>query len=124
MKKIFLSLLIGLVLLGCGEKKVIDTNVQKNLTLDEIIIGAKKEGQIRSLGMPDSWANWGETWEDINTLYGLDHVDTDMSSAQEIAKFKAEKENASADIGDVGFEFGETAKKIRSDTTIQTNHME
>ena len=39
--------------------------------------------------MPDAWANW--VWEDINTKYGLKHVDTDMSSAEEIAKFKAEK---------------------------------
>jgi putative spermidine/putrescine transport system substrate-binding protein len=36
-------------------------------------------------------------------------MDTDMSSAQEIAKFAAEKDNASADIGDVGAAFGPIA---------------
>lgn len=71
---------------------------------------AKKEGQVNSVGMPDSWANWKGTWDDLARLYGLKHVDTDMSSAQEIAKFDAEKDNASADIGDVGAAFGPIAK--------------
>jgi hypothetical protein len=43
--------------------------------------------------MPDSWANWKDTWFDLGKLYGLKHMDTDMSSAQEIAKFAAEKSN-------------------------------
>jgi putative spermidine/putrescine transport system substrate-binding protein len=61
------------------------------------------------VGMPDSWANWKDTWADLNKLYGLKHMDTDMSSAQEIAKFAAEKDNATADIGDVGAAFGPIA---------------
>lgn len=59
--------------------------------------------------MPDSWANWKGTWQDLLSKYGLKHVDTDMSSAQEIAKFDAEKNNATADIGDVGAAFGPVA---------------
>ena len=59
--------------------------------------------------MPDSWANWKDTWADLKRLYGLEHSDTDMSSAQEIAKFAAEKNNATADIGDVGAAFGPIA---------------
>ena len=35
--------------------------------------------------MPDSWANWKDTWADLEKIYGLKHMDTDMSSAQEIA---------------------------------------
>ena len=70
---------------------------------------ARSEGQINSVGMPDSWANWKDTWNDISSKYGLKHSDTDMSSAQELAKFAAEKENASADIGDVGAAFGPIA---------------
>ena len=72
---------------------------------------ARLEGEINSVGMPDTWANWKDTWEDLNRLYGLKHIDTDMSSAQEIAKFHAEKENATADIGDVGASFGDIAVK-------------
>ncbi|MDR2225231.1 MAG: ABC transporter substrate-binding protein, partial [Providencia sp.] len=64
--------------------------------LTELINAAKKEGQVYSVGMPDSWANWKGTWQDLATQYGLKHQDTDMSSAQEIAKFAAEKNNATA----------------------------
>jgi putative spermidine/putrescine transport system substrate-binding protein len=70
---------------------------------------ARAEGEVNSVGMPDSWANWKDTWADLNRLYGLKHMDTDMSSAQEIAKFEAEKDNATADIGDVGAAFGPIA---------------
>ncbi|MNF70520.1 hypothetical protein D3C84_524310 [compost metagenome] len=72
---------------------------------------AKAEGAVNSLGMPDNWANWKGTWEDLATTYGLKHIDTDLSSAQEIAKFAAEKDDASADIGDVGASFGPIAVK-------------
>lgn len=77
--------------------------------LSALIEAAKKEGQVNSVGMPDSWANWKDTWSDLKTNYGLEHQDTDMSSAQEIAKFAAEKENSTADIGDVGQSFGPIA---------------
>ena len=61
--------------------------------------------------MPDSWANWKDTWQQLGSLYGIKHQDTDMSSAQEIAKFAAEKANATADIGDVGGAFSPVAVK-------------
>lgn len=80
-----------------------------NLTLAEIEQKAKAEGQVVSVGMPDSWANWKDTWTDLNSKYGLAHTDTDMSSAEEIAKFEAEKEKPTADIGDVGISFGPIA---------------
>jgi len=60
--------------------------------------------------MPDDWANWRGTWADLQRLYGVAHVDSDMSSAEEIAKIEAERGNASIDLGDVGFEFGAIAK--------------
>ncbi|MBU9846048.1 ABC transporter substrate-binding protein [Rahnella ecdela] len=74
-----------------------------------LLKAAQAEGTVNSVGMPDDWANWKATWNDLNTKYGLKHSDTDMSSAQEIAKFLAEKDNASADIGDVGAAFGPVA---------------
>lgn len=77
--------------------------------LQSLIDGAKAEGEIWSLAMPDPWANWKETWADIESIYGLKHVDTDMSSAQEIAKFDAEKNNPTGDIGDIGQAFTEVA---------------
>ena len=75
----------------------------------ELVAAAKREGKLFTVGMPDDWANWKQTWQDLTSLYGLKHQDTDMSSAQEIAKFAAEKGNATADIGDVGMAFGPVA---------------
>lgn len=81
------------------------------LSMEEVIEKAKEEGEVRSVGMPDTWANWGETWEELSTEYGITHEDTDMSSAEELAKFAAEKEDATADIGDVGIAFGPIAEE-------------
>ncbi len=71
---------------------------------------ARAEGKLASVGMPDDWANWRGVWADLLRLYGIAHVDSDMSSAEEIAKIEAEHANSSVDIGDVGFEFGAIAK--------------
>ena len=80
---------------------------------DALLKAAQKEGTVSSVGMPDTWANWVGTWKDLQKL-GIKTQDTDMSSAEEISKMIAEGENATADIGDVSFEFGEFAmrKKI------------
>ncbi len=83
----------------------------ESLTLDQITEKAKEEGQVNSVGMPDTWANWEETWNEITEKYGLKHTDTDMSSAEEIAKFESEGKNATADIGDVGVSFGPIAEQ-------------
>mgnify|MGYP002621857767 CR=1 FL=1 len=79
------------------------------MTIEELVPLAQQEGRVDSVGMPDHWANWKETWEDLKNLYGIDHSDTDMSSAEEINKFDAEKNNPTADIGDVGIQFGPMA---------------
>lgn len=84
---------------------------EQNADLDALIKAAQAEGAVWSLGMPDPWANWRETWEDITKTYGLEHIDTDMSSAQEIAKFEAEKTNPTGDIADIGQAFADVAVK-------------
>jgi len=80
-------------------------------TFAEMEEAARKEGQVVSLGLPDNWANWGGQWKDIMAKYNVTHTDTDMSSAEELAKIEAEKANASADIAEVGIEFGPIAIK-------------
>ena len=95
---------------GNTEKASAGKTDNKELTLAQIEGKAKEEGKINSVGMPDTWANWVETWNELGAKYSLKHTDTDMSSAEEIAKFAAEKENASADIGDVGIAFGPIAE--------------
>lgn len=86
-----------------------NSNASAPQTVEDITKLAKEEGQVISVGMPDNWANWKETWADILSTYGLKHTDTDMSSAEEIAKFDAEKNKPTADIGDVGIAFGPVA---------------
>ena len=105
MKQLFLASLLGTTLAMSTAALAAGTDLK---TLEA---AAKAEGEVNSVGMPDNWANWKGTWDDLAKLYGLKHIDTDMSSAQEIAKFKAEKDNASADIGDVGAAFGPIAVK-------------
>jgi putative spermidine/putrescine transport system substrate-binding protein len=103
MKFLFASVLTTAILLAsqAGQAAPADISALQK--------AAQQEGQVISVGMPDSWANWKGTWADLASKYGLKHSDTDMSSAQEIAKFLAEKNNASADIGDVGSSFGPIA---------------
>ncbi|MEI6897778.1 MAG: ABC transporter substrate-binding protein [Psychromonas sp.] len=99
------NILTGITLIA----SLTSASVYANTDIESLIKAAKAEGKIYSLGMPDSWANWKGTWQDLKNIYGLTHQDTDMSSAQEIAKFAAEKKNATADIGDVGFAFARIA---------------
>lgn len=72
----------------------------------------QQEGAIVSYGMPDTWANWKESWDNFTAMYGITHTDTDMSSAEELAKFLAEKDKPVADVGDVGFTFGPKGKEM------------
>ena len=102
----------GLGLTGCEDSaapaaEAVDFN---SMSLDDIIAQAKEEGQINSVGMPDTWANWVGTWDDIEEKYGITQADQDMSSAEEIAMFKQEGTDGTKDIGDVGQQWGPTAE--------------
>jgi putative spermidine/putrescine transport system substrate-binding protein len=104
---IVISVALCLSLVSCAQKKAVAADPTKSL--DEITKLAQKEGQVASVGMPDDWADWADTWKGISDAYGIKHNDTDMSSGEEIAKFLAEKDKPSADIGDVGIAFGPQA---------------
>jgi putative spermidine/putrescine transport system substrate-binding protein len=103
MKRLLLASLMGTAVAMATQVMAADMDIK---SLEQ---AARAEGAVNSVGMPDSWANWKDTWADLDKHYSLKHMDTDMSSAQEIAKFAAEKDNASADIGDVGAAFGPIA---------------
>ena len=45
----------------CYADDAVDLNVA---SLDEITEKAKEEGTVESVGMPDTWANWGLSWMD------------------------------------------------------------
>jgi len=102
MKQFFMASLLGSAIALCTSAMAADD-------LKTLEDAARKEGAVNSVGMPDAWANCKGTWPALPSTYGLKHRDTDMSSAQEVAKFDAEKDNASADIGDVGAAFGPIA---------------
>jgi putative spermidine/putrescine transport system substrate-binding protein len=114
-KELALGLVLSvfvLMLAACGgnNNKEINANAEpEKISVADLEKKAKEEGSVVSVGMPDSWANWKDTWADLQTKYTLAHTDTDMSSAEEIAKFEAEKAKPSADIGDVGIAFGSVA---------------
>ncbi len=115
MKKKFVSALLVLSVMStclcsaCGAKPASETVDLTAVSLDTIEENAKKEGAISSVGMPDDWANWKGSWESISDKYGLEHDDTDMSSAEELSMFDNEKDSPTKDIGDVGQAFGPTA---------------
>ena len=92
------------------------------LSIEEIEEKAMEEGEINSVGMPDTWANWVGTWDDLSEEYGLEHTDTDMSSAEEISKMESEGENATADIGDVGISFGPIAEEKEITLPYKTSY--
>lgn len=131
-KRLLALLLTGctLAVTACGSNEVVEQEAQKqetpvantvveetteevldlnNLYLEEIIEGAKSEGTISSVGMPDGWANWEMLWADLKDNYGIEHDDNDMSSAEELNIFATEGEHATKDIGDVGQAFGPQA---------------
>lgn len=130
MRKAFMGLaavvLAGSMLSGCGKSESKEAAASANtgavISLEDLQTSAKTEGTVVSVGMPDTWANWKDTWNDIQTKYGLKHTDTDMSSAEEIAKFDSEKDKPTADIGDVGMAFGPVAVDKGVTQPYKTSH--
>ena len=109
LKFVALACATAVTLTGCGSEKATESVDLREVPLETIIEKAKEEGVISSVGMPDDWANWKSSWEKISTTYGLEHDDTDMSSAEELSLFESEKNSATKDIGDVGQAFGKTS---------------
>lgn len=107
MKKILSLILCLTMLLGCTSALADEAaaaaaaEAAASMTVEELVAAAQGEGQLFSVGMPDEWANWKSLWAYITDTYGITHSDTDMSSAEELARFALEGK-ADADIGDIG----------------------
>lgn len=71
---------------------------------------ARAEGRLHTVGMPDHWANWGGIWADLKRLYGIEHSDENMNSADEIERMASDGLRGTVDLGDVGFEYGAVAR--------------
>ena len=84
-----------------------------NLSEEVLVEKAKKEGnKFVTVGMPDDWANWKSSWDSISEKYGIEHEDTDMTSAEELQTFDAEKDDATRDLGDIGMSMTPTAMEM------------
>ncbi len=70
----------------------------------------RKEGKIVSYGMPDYWAGYEISYPKLMAQFGITHEDTDMSSAEAVQRFVAEKANPIGDLTDCGITWGPTAK--------------
>lgn len=111
---LMLAFVLSITVMGCGgnqqqaaQETDWETKYQElKANPDDLAKAIQEEGAIVSYGMPDTWANLGEIWETFSTQYSIKHTDTDMSSAEELAKFQAEKDKPVADVGDVGITFG------------------
>lgn len=112
------ALTLTATLAGCSTKNAAGTSDN----WETIEKQAKKEGKIASVGMPDTWANWIGTWKDIKSKYSISHVDTDMSSAQELQKFKRAKSSDSPDVGDIGLNVAPTAVQQKLVTPYKTKY--
>lgn len=113
----------GMGLSGCddgsGTAEAVDYN---SMSLDDLIAQAQEEGEIQSVGMPDTWANWVETWEDIEAEYGITHADQDMSSSEELSMFREEGTDGTKDIGDVGQSWGPIAEEQELTLKYKTSY--
>lgn len=80
----------------------------------------QEAASFRTLGMPDDWINFGALFQSLCDTYdlgcngsavdGTNRVDTDMSSAEEIAAFKSETSNTGM-CADIGIAFGQVAER-------------
>ena len=113
----------GLGLAGCDDGSSAAAAVDYNsMSLEDLIAQAQEEGEIASVGMPDTWANWVETWQDIEAEYGITHADQDMSSSEELAMFREEGADGTKDIGDVGQQWGPTAEEQELTLKYKTSY--
>ncbi len=78
---------------------------------------AKEQAKtFATYGMPNDWANYGQSIADFCTKNGFAcnpsrSLGEDMSSAEEIAAFDAEKNNPKAIVADIGIQFAGQAEQ-------------
>lgn len=106
------SMLICAIPVSAADASTVVLNGEE-MSLDDLIKNAKEEGDLQSVGMPDDWANWKGSWDAITDTYGITHGDVDMTSAEELSQFAAEKDDPTKDIGDIGLSM--TPEAIKQD---------
>src|ERR1700747_1387293 len=84
-------------------------------SLDQIVAGAKSEGQLTVIALPHDWCGYGDVINGFKQKYGLkvNELNPDAGSGDEVEAIKANKGNTgpqAPDVIDVGLGFGPTAK--------------
>jgi len=83
--------------------------------LDDLVAGAKKEGELTVIALPRDWCGYGALIDGFKAKYGLkvNELNPDAGSGDEVEAIKANKSNKgpqAPDVIDVGLSFGPTAK--------------
>jgi len=84
-------------------------------SMDEIVAGAKAEGQLTIIAVPHDWCGYGAVIDGFKAKYGLkvNELNPDAGSGDEIEAIKANKGNKgpqAPDVIDVGLSFGPSSK--------------
>ena len=92
------------------------TSLAYSQTMDQLMAGAKSEGQLTVIALPHDWCGYGAMIEEFKKKYGLkvNELNPDAGSGDEVEAIKANKGNTgpqAPDVIDVGLSFGPSAKK-------------
>ncbi len=84
-------------------------------SMDQIVAGAKSEGQLTVIALPHDWCGYGAVIDAFKAKYGLavNELNPDAGSGDEVEAIKANKGNTgpqAPDVIDVGLSFGPSAK--------------
>ncbi len=91
------------------------SGVASSQTMDQLIAGAKSEGELTVIALPRDWCDYGAVIDGFKAKYGLkvNELNPDAGSGDEVEAIKANKGNKgpqAPDVIDVGLSFGPTAK--------------
>jgi putative spermidine/putrescine transport system substrate-binding protein len=91
------------------------SGVASSQTMNQLIAGAKAEGELTVIALPRDWCNYGALIDGFKATYGLkvNELNPDAGSGDEVEAIKANKGNKgpqAPDVIDVGLSFGPSAK--------------
>lgn len=96
---------------GGGATKVPASGTE--ISMDELIAAAKKEGRLNTIALPPDWANYGEVMQTFQSKYGLKltNASPNASSAEENQAVKSLRgQERAPDVLDVGPAFAAEGK--------------
>ena len=91
------------------------SGVASSQTMNQLVAGAKAEGELTVIALPRDWCNYGALIDGFKATYGLkvNELNPDAGSGDEVEAIKANKGNKgpqAPDVIDVGLSFGPSAK--------------